>query len=125
MHPVRGQQRRRFWHEARALKGTPGESYLRRPRGIEARRWPSSILWNQRRAKGLPVTPDNFGASPRLEDERPQNGDGAHGATLGKAAGAKPPRGWKPPPKLTAARYEGGRFKPCNPFDAQLADAEL
>ena len=39
--------RRRFWHEARALKGTPGESYLRRTRGIEARAWPSSILWNQ------------------------------------------------------------------------------
>jgi putative DNA primase/helicase len=39
--------RRRFWHDARALKGTPGESYLRWTRGIEARRWPSSILWNQ------------------------------------------------------------------------------
>jgi putative DNA primase/helicase len=39
--------RRRFWHGARALKGTPGERYLRRTRGIEARGWPSSILWNQ------------------------------------------------------------------------------
>ena len=39
--------RRRFFDQARALKGTPGEIYLRRTRGIEARAWPSSILWNQ------------------------------------------------------------------------------
>ncbi len=71
------------------------------------------------------AAPDTLGASPRLEDERPQGDEEVHAAKLGKAAGAKPLPGWKPPPKLRAAKIEGGHFKPCNPFDAQLADAEL